>query len=276
MTLPENRFDFDYAVLCETGLVRKINQDVALALPREGVFCVADGMGGASAGEVASGIVAKVVKKEMTDSWSASPGDRKYTFHQALHQANTDVNEYREKHEYKSMGSTVVAVLFNPWNAEVADIVNCGDSRCYCFRNGELLKLTIDHTLERAFKNNPAFAGKSNVLTNHIGAVGYMTATWKQVSVCANDLFLLCSDGVTSFVAEERIQEILDAFKTPQAIVPKLREAVLASGAGDNFTIVCVLMPEKLPGPVVVSPEEQQESDLLYQIAERRKDYGKQ
>ena len=270
-----DRFDFDNAWICECGPVRGNNEDMFLALPKEGIYVVADGMGGASAGEIASHLICDTLADALADAGRESPGNRKYTFHQTLHKINTAVNEYREAHGYRSMGSTIVAILFNPWDATSADIVNCGDSRCYCCRNGELLKLSIDHTLDRAYKDNPAFAGKSNVLTNHIGAVDYMTASWQRISVCPGDIFILCSDGLTTCVSDEDIQDILSAEGGAEKKVQELQKAVLAGGGKDNYTILCIVIPDELPGPQAVDEEERQESDLLYQIAEKRKDYGK-
>jgi protein phosphatase len=273
--MSSERLNFEHAVLTECGAVRPLNQDAVLTLPNDGIFVVADGMGGASAGEVASRMITEMLENEMTESRHESPGDRKYLFHQALHKVNSAINAYRQSHGFRSMGSTVVAIIFNAWEATTADVVNCGDSRCYCFRNGELLKLTTDHTLDKTFKNVPAFAKMNHVLTNHIGAVDYMTATWQKVSVCPGDVFLLCSDGLTSLVPDLQIQDILNKGLSLENTLHLLENAIAAGGAKDNYSIVLVRIPEVLPPPLDISEEERRESDLLYQISEQRKDYGK-
>ena len=132
--------------ISETGLVRNINEDALLAIPNDGVFVISDGMGGASAGEIASKMITDSLQV-MTDTSLESPGERKYLMQQTLHKVNADIAKYADEHKFVSMGATMVALLLNPWNSTQADVCNVGDSRAYCFRQEELFLLSEDHTL---------------------------------------------------------------------------------------------------------------------------------
>lgn len=251
----------------ETGLVRNVNEDSLLTIPDDGVFIISDGMGGASAGEVASKMITDSLRV-MIDTSSESPGERKYLLQQTLHKVNADIVKYAESHKFASMGATMVALLLNPWDATQADICNVGDSRAYCFRREELFLLSEDHTLS----DKPE---QKHILTNYLGGKNYMQATWNQISVCPGDRFILCSDGLSSVISDDEICEILHNQTSAAASIKILAEAINKAGAPDNFSIICVDIVEELPPKPEISKEDQEESDYLYSIAERRKDYGR-
>ena len=253
--------------ISETGLVRNINEDALLSIPEDGVFVISDGMGGASSGEVASKIIVDGLRV-MEDTAQESPGERKYLLQQTLHKVNSDIAKYAESHNFISMGATLVALLLNPWNSGQADICNVGDSRAYCFRKGELFLLTEDHILSEEPE-------QKHILTNYLGGKNYMSATWDQISVCPGDRFILCSDGLSSVISEESLCRILETQANAEQTIRILADAVKNAGAPDNFTIICVDIVHELPPKIEVSREDQEESDYLYRIAERRKDYGR-
>ena len=268
--------NYEYNAICEVGLRRQENQDNCLCLPEEGIYVVADGMGGASDGRLASKMLVENIAASMGGMGDISPGERKYSFHQALHQVNKDITAHCLAQGYKSMGTTVVGLLFNPWNAEMADIVHCGDSRCYCFRQGELHLLTRDHSLVNTETGMDWATTQKyrHILTNHIGCQNYMTATWTPVSVCPDDIFLLCSDGLTSMVLDARIHDLMLVEETPEQINNVLKDEILMNGATDNFTLICVKIPSELPAALPFTEDDQKESDLLYALAEQRRDCG--
>ena len=251
----------------EKGLVRNVNEDSLLTIPDDGVFIISDGMGGASAGEVASKMITDSLRV-MIDTSSESPGERKYLLQQTLHKVNADIVKYAESHKFASMGATMVALLLNPWDATQADICNVGDSRAYCFRREELFLLSEDHTLS----DKPE---QKHILTNYLGGKNYMSATWSQISVCPSDRFILCSDGLSSVIADERICQILLMQNNAEVTVNMLAEEIVKSGAPDNYSIICIDIAKDLPKRPDISKEDQEESDYLYSIAERRKDYGR-
>ena len=251
----------------ETGLVRNMNEDALLSLPDAGVFAISDGMGGASSGEVASKMITDSLRI-MSETSSESPGERKYLLQQTLHRVNSDIAKYAQVHKFSSMGATLVALMLNPWDSTQADVCNVGDSRAYCYRGGELFLLSEDHILS----DKPE---QKHILTNYLGGKNYMSATWNQVSVCPGDRFILCSDGLSSVVADEKICNILQERNNAEITVNMLEAEIRKAGAPDNYSIVCIDMVEKLPQKTDVSQEDREESDYLYRIAERRKDYGK-
>ena len=102
-----------------------------------------------------------------------------------------------------------------------------------------------------------------------------MSATWNQISVCPGDRFILCSDGLSSVISEESLCRILETQANAEQTIRILADAVKNAGAPDNFTIICVDIVHELPPKIEVSREDQEESDYLYRIAERRKDYGR-
>ena len=256
-----------YAI-SEPGLVRTNNEDALLVLPEAGIFAVSDGRGGASAGEVASKIITERLRA-LEDTAQESPGERKYLVQQTLHKVNAEIAKYAAGHNYSSMGATLVVLLLNPWDPVKADICNAGDSRGYCYRDGELFLLTEDHVLSDDPKQR-------HILTNYLGGKNSMSAAWNPVSVCPGDRFVLCSDGLTSVIPEATIREILAEERDPEKTVCSLSEKIRAAGAPDNYTIICIDIAAELPGKAAVSEEDRKESEYLYGIAERRKDYGRQ
>ena len=251
----------------QTGLVRKNNEDSLLVMQEDGVFAVMDGMGGASAGEVASSMVADCIQKRFRGSFSDSPGERKYLFQQTLHQVNTQIQRFAENHNYHSMGTTIVAILFNTWDSAWADVCYIGDSRCYCCRQKELFQLTEDHSLD--------LPGKKNILTNSLDGSNFVMPSWKKISICSEDRYLICSDGVTNMISEDKLLDILNQPVTTNQIVEKISKKVLEQGAPDNYSIICIDIAKDLPQRPDISKEDLEESDYLYSIAERRKDYGR-
>ena len=253
--------------ISETGLVRNINEDALLSIPNDGVFVISDGMGGASSGDVASRMITERLQV-MSETAQESPGERKYLFQQTLHKANADIAKFAAEHKFSSMGATMVALLLNPWNSSQADVCNVGDSRAYCFRRGELFLLTEDHILS----NKP---DQKHILTNYLGGKAYMSATWNRIAVCPGDRFILCSDGLSSVISDDEICEILHNQTSAAASIKILAEAINKAGAPDNYSIICIDIAKDLPQRPDISKEDQEESDYLYSIAERRKDYGR-
>ena len=267
----------DIASVSDMGKVRGNNEDAFLCMPEAGCFVVADGMGGGDAGEVASETVVNCLRQAVENTAQDSPGCRKYAIQQSLHKANGSIVAYRNAHNFAAMGSTVVMLVLNPWNAEEPFACHVGDSRLYCLRNGELFQVTRDHSMANEMKNKgvkkelPVKVAKA--LTRVIGCDGLLVPEWQKVSLCPNDIFLLCSDGVL-VLSDVEIEQIMKDRQEPQAIVDEIKSKVLDGGAPDNFTAVCVRVSAQLPEPEAIDDCEKEESDLLLKVAEERKDYG--
>jgi protein phosphatase len=226
----------------DTGRQRRANEDALLA--RAPLFVVADGMGGAQAGEVASRTAVEVFQPGIGD---ASQPERELA--ELARAANERIHELSHSNaEQAGMGTTLTAVYVG--EQEVA-IVHVGDSRAYCLRDGKLLRLTDDHTLVdellRQGRLTPEEAvehPQRSVITRALGPEGAVEIDTRSFQGRADDIYLLCSDGLTTMISEE---QILAALLTH----PRLRDAGEAliraandAGGRDNVTVVLIRLEE--------------------------------
>lgn len=240
--------------LSDAGPVRKSNEDKFISDTGLQLFVVADGMGGHSAGEVASGLAVETIvgfirrtEEDAEFSWpyGIEPGlsflsNRLRT---AVHLANRRVFRAAERYdEYTGMGTTVVSGLISGGRLAVA---NAGDSRLYLFADGRLVQLTRDDTwaatvLASQGKSNPAAPPESmrRVLTNVLGARDHADVRLSEHDLSPGNMILLCSDGLHSVVDDPTLEKLMTDGGTPSAIVPRLVETALARGARDNITAI--------------------------------------
>jgi len=226
----------------DTGRQRRANEDSLLA--RSPLFVVADGMGGAQAGEVASRIAVESFGHGLDDA--SQPEAALATLALA---ANSRIYELSHSNaEHAGMGTTLTAVYVG--DREVA-IAHVGDSRAYCLREGELLRLTDDHSLVdellRQGRLTPEEAvehPQRSVITRALGPEGTVEVDTRSFRARPGDVYLLCSDGLTTMLSEE---EIADALRSH----PRLRdagEALIAAaneaGGRDNITVVLLRLEE--------------------------------
>ncbi len=247
------------AALTDVGKVREHNEDSLLVFecrseslikPEQTLlYVVADGMGGAEAGEVASSIavetIRKYVEEKIAGSGAANVGA---TVQEALEQANSKIIEYQAAHpEARSMGSTAVAALVNPPDAGIAWV---GDSRVYLCDDGGLRQLSKDHSLVQRLieigQITPEEARHhehKNVITRSLGARpnGPAGAESLSVRLKRRDRLLLCSDGLTTHVEDAQISEILQRHSDPAAAALELVVAANAGGGTDNVSVVVVI-----------------------------------
>ena len=269
-----------YQAYSDIGFVRKNNEDSYLAIPEDGFFAVMDGMGGGDAGEIASQLICNTLSESMYGTADVSPGERKYYLLQALIKANMAIRAYVEEHHYRSMGSTVVSILFNPWNLDQALVCHVGDSRLYCLRQGQLFLLTQDHTvgnemLQKKLRIDNYPPQLLQALTRVVGGDEQLHPEWTDINVCPNDIYLLCSDGVWGMLDDITIKMILASSYDPQVIVELLRQHILSAGADDNFTILPIVVGPFDATPFTPDPIEKEESDLLLRVAGEQVDYGR-
>jgi serine/threonine protein phosphatase PrpC len=232
----------------DTGLQRRANEDSLLA--RSPLFVVADGMGGAQAGEVASRIAVESFYGGLGDS----PDPEALLAANAL-AANARIHELSQRNaEHAGMGTTLTAIYVG--EEEVA-IAHVGDSRAYCLREGELLRLTDDHSLVdeliREGRLTPEEAEEHpqrSIITRALGPEEIVEVDTRSFRARPGDVYLLCSDGLTSMVPEGRLAEILLAH-------PRLHdagEALIAeanrAGGRDNITVILLRLEEVEVGGV--------------------------
>jgi PPM family protein phosphatase len=238
------------------GMKRQHNEDNYLMLPEERLFVVADGMGGHSSGEVAS----QIAVQEMGEFFkmTSQDGDITWPFKMdkvrnydenrlavGIKLANSRIFEKASlDHTKKGMGTTIVAIHFSKDGVVVGHV---GDSRVYFFREGTLRQVTEDHSLLndylKAKKLTPeeieAFPHK-NVIVRALGMKDKVEVDVSRVQPQENDIFLLCSDGLSGMVTDPQMQAILVANsgnleKAAQTMI----EVANANGGNDNVT--CIL-----------------------------------
>ncbi len=224
-----------YAVT-DTGRQRRANEDSLLA--RAPLFVVADGMGGAQAGEVASRIAVESFQPGLQDD--AEPELELASLALA---ANARIHELSHSNvEQAGMGTTLTAVYVGPEEVAIAHV---GDSRAYCLRDGELLRLTDDHSLVdellRQGRLTPEEAvehPQRSVITRALGPEDSVEVDTRSFRARAGDVYLLCSDGLTTMLSEEEIGELLRANPRLRDAGESLIAAANDAGGRDNITVV--------------------------------------
>jgi len=224
------------------GKIRANNQDSGYAGTQ--LFVVADGMGGHAGGDVASAIALKRVIE--ADRQYASAADAEFALQSALSAANTMLAETVFEHpELTGMGTTVSAIL--RCGSQVA-IAHIGDSRVYLLRNGVLKQITADHTFVqrlvdsgRITPEEAAVHPRRSVLMRVLGDVDAAPEIDTTVfDVLPGDRWMLCSDGLSSYVSDDKIQNTLRSFSTVRDAADRLVKESLDQGAPDNVTVVIV------------------------------------
>jgi protein phosphatase len=238
--------------LSHRGLVREGNEDALLVAGELGLYAVADGLGGAAAGEVASCLAVDAVRRALEDAdltWPLAmpkrppPGLPRLVA--AVERANGCVHAAARADRRKAgMGSTLTALLVLGEQAAVAHV---GDSRIYRLRDGRLTLLTLDHTLVgeavRDGMLTPEEAARSphrNIITRAVGTRATIDVDRQLIHVAPGDVFLLSTDGLHGVVGDDDLAAILLAEPDLTRATNAMIEAALDAGAPDNVTVVLV------------------------------------
>jgi protein phosphatase len=241
----------------DVGKVRRENEDNYAALAHLGLFVVADGMGGAAAGEVASRITVKEVQRAVDDGETTWPDDSTVVSPESgarrmlagLHRANRTIRLRGELDpDKRGMGTTFAGLLLLKRCALVAHV---GDSRVYRLRDGELTQLTQDHSLVNLLvahgllaHEEAATSRQRHVITRAVGVHETLEVETKIIDLRAGDTFLVCSDGLHGEVPRELIEAILKREKDPRRAVEKLIAAANDMGGADNVTAIVARIEE--------------------------------
>ncbi len=233
----------------DIGCVRSLNEDsFCIYGLDEGTipgFCVlSDGMGGHNAGEVASQktvqFVAETLKEAPTEA-DTIPQNLKT----AVEKANEGVFRMaNENQSQQGMGATlVIAAILE----DVAYIANVGDSRAYAYRNGELMRITKDHSVVEEMMANGSITPEEakvhpqrNIITRAIGTDPCVEPDLYEYDYLPGDVLLLCSDGLSSMVEEEEIVRILGGNTEVKNMVSALVNTAKNCGGQDNITVICI------------------------------------
>ena len=245
----------EYAGLTHVGMKRNHNEDSFLLVPEVNLFIVADGMGGHSAGEIASRIAVEEVAEffRMTErdeeaTWPYKM-DRSRNYEEnrlgtSIKLANARIRERsRLEAKYDGMGTTLVAIFFKGGQAFIGHV---GDSRVYRFRGGALSQITEDHSLLNDYIKAKKLTEEEienfqykNVIVRALGMKDQVEVDVLRDTPQPGDIYLLCSDGLSGMVPDAQIAEILAATSEDlNAAAERLIEAANAAGGNDNVTAV--------------------------------------
>ena len=270
MSGTSNRFaHLSAAALTDVGRKRKNNEDAFGAFPAQGVWCVADGMGGGDDGEVASAAVVKSVDACLSDLPEPAAG-RAFPATQVVRSVESAVEEasgwiFRRarKNGLKGCGSTFVGVVFDATDPRTAVVLHVGDSRLYRLRGRDFRQITKDHSVAEMMGAkdekdlNPMFRG---MILRAVGVESSVEIERTPMSVEEDDVVLVCSDGLTRMVPDRRIAEILrDADVPPEETARRLVAAANEAGGVDNVTVE-VIRVGALPAPAAPATADEAEA----------------
>ena len=251
-----------FAAATDVGRMRKNNEDSYLS--SKPVAAVADGMGGHSAGEVASAIaieeLAALGDRGPWENETAATDDLK----QAILRANRRIREMAASdHKLNGMGTTLVALLED---GDMVHVANVGDSRGYLLRQGELSQVTVDHSLVQELVDDGRLSPEDaerhpqrSVITRALGIdpeVEFDLFTYK---LQVGDRLLLCSDGLSDVVGTTQIRNVLLRVRSPQKAARQLVTVANEQGGPDNITVIVVDAVDESALPEV---EDDQTGDL--------------
>jgi protein phosphatase len=239
--MPKNGLTLVAAGLTDAGKVRDHNEDAFLVSDSRRLWVVADGMGGHAAGEVASGMIVERLGKLTPPEL---PADFLDAVDQELVAVNGELRRYAQERKASLVGSTVVALL------ACNDYMACGwagDSRAYRFHEGRLAQISRDHSMLQELMDSGEFQvqpgeshPRSNAITRAVGGEEKLFMDWAVASFEPGTQFLLCSDGLTKELSDQRIEEEFRKQLPPNQIAENLVQAALAGGGRDNVTVVVV------------------------------------
>ncbi len=244
----------DQAFRTDTGRQRNANEDSLFTRPP--LFVVADGMGGAQAGEVASKTAAESFDRELP------PGPPEQVLRETIEAANRAIHERaRNDPDLAGMGTTITAAILDPESEEVA-IGHVGDSRAYRLRGGRFERLTRDHSLVEEMRRKGQLTDaqaedhpQRSIITRALGPEPEVEVDLQTVPAQAGDVFLICSDGLTTMLGDEQIgQLLLRATSLPAAVRALVDEANRAGGR-DNITVVAFRLGDAAAPALAPPPE---------------------
>jgi protein phosphatase len=249
----------DQAFRSDTGRQRNANEDSFFVRPP--IFVVADGMGGAQAGEVASKAAADAFDVDLPD------GPPEQILRETIVNANRSIHELaRDDPSRAGMGTTLTAAIVSAEREEVA-IGHVGDSRAYRLRGGRLEQLTRDHSLVEEMRRKGQLTDaqaedhpQRSIITRALGPEPDVEPDVHSVPAAPGDVFLLCSDGLTTMLGEAQIGKLLTRASSMSAAVRALVDEANRAGGRDNITVLAFRLedaaaPQRRPeGATLVGP----------------------
>jgi PPM family protein phosphatase len=235
---------YSASAVTDRGRKRPSNEDAFGISVEKGVYVVCDGMGGAAAGEVASGLAVEEVMRAFSARDGAG-GDMPTAAENAVIAANEAIYSLAQRNPRLSgMGTTLVGLMAQERRVWV---VNVGDSRCYRLRNRNLVQLTSDHSLVeeqvrqgRMTHSEALRSPLRNVITRALGTQMSVTPDIFEFEADPGDLFMLCSDGLTRELNDDLIESLLSLGLGLEELCVRLVNAAKKAGGHDNITCLLV------------------------------------
>jgi protein phosphatase len=254
----------EQAARTDVGRQRSANEDSFVASPP--YFAVADGMGGANAGEVASRLAA-----EAFGAGTGEDAPPEQELERIAHDANRRIYELAARDAARrGMGTTLTAAMVSDSEVSIAHV---GDSRAYRLRDAELEQITKDHSLvaelERSGQISPEAAEnhpQRSIITRALGPEPEVEVDTYTVKGRAGDVYLLCSDGLTSMISDEEVASILRGAEALEQAADALVRAANQSGGKDNITVVLFRLDEEAEAETSVRDAASDEDTLAGQI----------
>jgi protein phosphatase len=249
----------DQAFRTDTGRQRNANEDSVFT--RSPLFVVADGMGGAQAGEVASKAAVESFDRELP----GGPPER--VLRETVEAANRTIHEHAQKDpDLAGMGTTITAAIVDLEAEEVA-IGHVGDSRAYRLRGARFERLTRDHSLVEEMRRKGQITEaqaedhpQRSIITRALGPEPEVEVDLQTVQAQAGDVFLICSDGLTTMLGDEQIGQLLARATSMETAVRALVDEANRAGGRDNITVIAFRLgdptaPEGSAGAPAAAPE---------------------
>jgi len=239
----------EYHERTDKGRKRKINEDSLVVCHEHGVYTVCDGMGGAEGGEIASDKAVKSIAEAFDALGSAREAptrERKgKILDRAINKACRWIHDYAAERDILGMGTTTISIVFDAIHPDRGMVLHAGDSRCYRYRDGVLEQIMRDHSLAEAagIKDEESMAPQfRGVVTRAVGIEESVELEKSPCDAREGDIFLLCSDGLSKMVKDERLEEIIREHETGS--LSDMTEQLIAeangNGGKDNITAVVV------------------------------------
>ncbi|HSK64455.1 MAG TPA: PP2C family serine/threonine-protein phosphatase [Pyrinomonadaceae bacterium] len=246
MSEDRNTFQVQSSALSDRGLNerRPLNEDAYLDDRARGIFAVADGVGGAEAGEVASQTAIEVLDEAFRHQVDGA--DVEDLMELAIQRANASIHQMAQEHAKFSMMATTIVALHLKGN--IATFGHVGDSRLYRLApDGQLHRETEDHSIVeeevragRMTREQAANHPSKNVISRALGAEQGVEVDMKTMEVAEGTEFLLCTDGITRHVSDNEIRQLLVLNNDLGEVCAELKRRCYERGAEDNLTVVVV------------------------------------
>jgi serine/threonine protein phosphatase PrpC len=235
----------------DVGLQRSENEDAFYIDDELGLYLVCDGMGGHASGQIASDLTVRTIVHHISTGERSAPQGVE-TLSAAIAAANGAVYQRGSTDPgCRGMGTTVVGIRAE---RDLLHICHVGDSRAYLLREGQLVQITRDHSLENLYREKPELRGQlgpasSNVIVRAVGLEQKVEVDHRVMAMQDRDVYLLCCDGLTDMVETWMIREIMTAGDNLDEVADNLVRAANANGGADNITVVCLALVAENPAP---------------------------